>query len=248
MKALPDSPQRWARWAGFMYLAIIALGLAGEAMVRGSLVVGGDPAATAQRIAENATLWRLGIGGDLLMHVLDVPVTLLLYLLLRPVHHGAALLATVTNLVQTAVLSLNKLNLMLPLLMLDPARHLQDISLPQLQSLAYLAIQLHSVGFGIGLIFFGVTCVVRGWLLMRSGYFPRWLGVMLWLAGLAYLVNSFSLILAPTLARALFPAVLLPAFVGELALALWLVFKGVDLRQWPEPVKGGPPEASGQAL
>ena len=86
-----------------------------------------------------------------------------------------------------------------------------------------LAVQLHGQGFGIGLIFFGVACLIRGALIARSGVLPRLLGVLLAVAGLAYLVNSFALLLAPDLARLLFPAVLLPAFVGELAFALWLL-------------------------
>lgn len=89
----------------------------------------------------------------------------------------------------------------------------------QRQALSYLAIQLHGQGFAIGLVFFGFTCLVTGHLMARSGYFPPWLGRLFQIAGLSYVVNSFALLLAPSLAQALFPAVLLPAFVGELAVA-----------------------------
>jgi hypothetical protein len=89
--------------------------------------------------------------------------------------------------------------------------------------LALLAIGLHGYGFAIGLIFFGFTCIVRGYLIVKSGYVPRALGWLLGLAGVCYLVNSFALLLAPSLAAMLFPAVLLPAFVAELALTLWLL-------------------------
>ena len=226
------SPQRFVRMAGFFYLAIIALGLFGEVFVRGALVVSGDAAATAQRIVESPQLWRMGIAGDLLMHVFDLPVIVVLYLLLRPVSKPLALFTAFINVVQTAVLALNKLNLVLPILLLSGGGTLKTFAPEQLQSLAYLAINVHSFGFGIGLIFFGVACLVRGYLIFKSGFLPNTLGVLLALAGVSYLINSFALILAPALASALFPYVLIPAFVGELALALWMIFKGLDLTAW----------------
>ncbi len=226
------SPQRYVRIAGVFYLAIIALGLFGEVFVRGALVVSGDAAATAQRIADSPLLWRMGIAGDLLMHVFDLPVIVVLYLVLRPVSEPLALFTTLINVVQTAVLALNKLNLVLPLLLLSGGSTLKTFTPEQLQSLAYLAIKAHSFGFGIGLIFFGVACVVRGYLIFASGFLPKALGGLLVVAGFSYLLNSFALLLAPALASALFPYVLIPAFVGELLLALWMIFKGVDLTAW----------------
>ena len=111
---IEQSPQRYARIGGVVYLAIIVLGIFGEAFVRGTLVVSGDATATANAIAASESLWRVGITGDLLMHVLDLPMILLLYVLLRPVSETLALLATFLNLIQTAVLVANKLNLLAP--------------------------------------------------------------------------------------------------------------------------------------
>jgi hypothetical protein len=211
------------RVAGAMYLAIIGLGLLGEAAVRGSLVVAGDVAATASNIVASQSLWRTGVATDLLMHVLDVPLIVFFYLLLKPVSYPLALLATAFNLVQTCVLAVNKLTLVGALSALTLPAAVAGAPDPDAARLAYLAVKLHGYGFGIGLIFFGLTCLVRGYLMFRSGYVPRVLGVLLGLAGLSYLVNSAALLLWPALASLLFPAVLLPAFVGELALALWLV-------------------------
>jgi Domain of unknown function (DUF4386) len=111
-----SSPLRHARIAGVCYLAIIALGLFGELGVRNALVVSGNSTATAHNIAASSSLWSLGIIGDLLIHVLDVPVIVLFYFLLRPASKRLAILATLLNIVQTAVLALNKLNLVVPLL------------------------------------------------------------------------------------------------------------------------------------
>jgi len=226
------SPRFHARLAGVLYLAIIFLGLFGEVFVRGKLVVSGDAAATATGILAAQPLWRAGIFGDLLMHVCNVPVTLFFYLLLRPVNKGLALLSTLFNMIQTAVLVLNKLTLLLPLFFLGDGSYLKAFSPEQLQALSYLAIKTHGYGFAIGLIYFGFACLVRGYLMWKSGYFPKALGLLLVLAGLSYLINSSAMILAPALASALFPAVLVPAFIGELSLTLWLIVKGVNLEKW----------------
>ena len=226
------SPQFYARMAGLMYLAIIVLGLFGEVFVRGALVVSGDPTATASNIAASPWLWRAGIAGDLLMHVLDVPVLVFFYFLLRPVSETLALLATLMNLVQTCVLVANKLTLLVPLYLLDSPGTLSSFSPEQLDALSYLAIRAHGHGFGVGLIFFGFACLVRGYLIVKSGYLPKTLGVLIVVAGLSYLINSFALLLAPALAALLFPAILVPAFIAELSLCLWLIVKGVNMAQW----------------
>jgi len=230
------SPQVYLRLAGFSYLAIILLGLYGEAVVRARLVVSGDPMATANAISSAQLLWRTGIAGDLLMHVLDLPVIVVLYLLLKPVNESLALLATFINLIQTAILAANKLNLLVPLFLMGEADYLKAFSPAQLQTLSYLAIKAHGYGFGIGLIFFGVACLVRGYLIFKSGYLPRIFGPLMLLAGSSYLINSFALLLSPAVAAALSPAILIPAFVGELSLCLWMIVKGVDLPQWQRRV------------
>jgi Domain of unknown function (DUF4386) len=234
--SIEHSPQRYARIAGILYLTIIALGMFSELYVRGTLVVSGDAAATNAAIAASPMLWRAGIAGDLLMHVFDVPVIVVLYYLLRPVSRSLALFATLANLVQTAVLVANKMNLLVPLFLLDHGNYLTAFSPEQLHALSYVAIKAHGYGFGVGLIFFGVACLVRGYLIFKTGYLPKILGVLMAISGLSYLVNSFALLLAPTFANAIFPAVLVPAFVGELSLTLWLIVKDVNLERWRQHV------------
>jgi Domain of unknown function (DUF4386) len=230
------SPQLYARIAGVLYLAIILFGLFGEVFVRGTLVVPGDAGATANGIAASQLLWRAGIVGDLLMHVCDVPVIVIFYLLLRPVSESLALFGTFINLVQTAVLGANKLNLLVPLFLLEDAGYRKAFSAEQLHALSYLAIKAHGYGFGIGLVFFGFACLVKGYLMYRSGYFPKALGALLLVAGLSYLANSFALLLAPAVAAVIFPGVLIPAFIGELSVCLWLIVKGVNMAQWTRRV------------
>jgi hypothetical protein len=226
------SPQVYARIGGVLYLIIIVAGLFGEVFVRGSLIVSGDATATASNIMASQLLWRFGIVGDLIMHVCDIPLMLILYVLLRPVNKALALLALLFTLIQTAVLVAYKLSLLVALFLLGSADYLKVFEPHQLHALAYLFVKSDGYGFGIGLIFFGCACLVSGYLILRSRYLPKLVGALMQIAGLCYLTNSFSLLLAPTFARTIFPAILVPAFISELSLCLWLLVKGVNVERW----------------
>ena len=226
------SPQVYARIGGLAYLIIIVAGTMGEMFIRNKLIVSGDASATTHNIAASPLLWRIGIAGDLAMHVCDLVVGIVYYHLFKRISKNLALLALLFGLIQTAVLVANKLTLLVPVFLLDNADYLKAFSPQQLQALTYLAIKTHGYGFGIGLIFFGFECLIDGYLIFKSGFLPKTLGVLILIAGLCYLLNSFALLLSPALADALFPAVLLPPFIGESALCLWLIFRGVNLVKW----------------
>ncbi|HSZ34037.1 MAG TPA: DUF4386 domain-containing protein [Puia sp.] len=230
------SPQLYARAGGAAYLIIIVAGFLAEMFIRSRLIVSGDPAGTAQHIIAQPLLWRTGIALDLLMHICDAIVSIVYYVLLKPVNKTLALISLFLGLVQTAVLVASKINLVMPLLLLSNSDYLKSLDSHTLQTLAYLSIVAHDYGYGIGLIFFGCACLIDGWLIIKSGYFPRILGFMIQIAGTCYLVNSFALILSPALAHAIFPAILLPSLIGELSMSLWLLFKGVNLAKWKEVV------------
>ena len=232
------SPQVYARFGGLLYLIIIIAGLVDEVFIRGKLIVPGDVAATVHNIVGSELLFRGGIVGDLFMHVCDVPLTLILYVLLRPVSKDLSLLAAIFSLLQTSVLITNKLNLVMVLLVLPGPGHPSTFDQRQIQDLVRLFLTLHEYGFGIGLIFFGVSCLIVGYLTYRSGYLPRALGVLHAIAGLSYLVNSFAMLVAPALADRMFPAILAPAFIGELAMCLWLLIMGVNVSKWNERQHG----------
>lgn len=215
------SPQTYARMAGICYLVIIVAGALGQIFIRGALVAPGDAATTAANILNAQSLWRLGIFGDILMHILDIPVMLALYVLLKPVNKNLVLLAVLFNIIQTATLVVNKSNLVMPLLILENGDSFK----------AFEFIQLHDYGFGIGLIFFGFACLLYGYLIFKSSYLPKILGVLMMIAGASYLTNSATLLLAPAYSGNIFPVLLL-ALIGELSLSLWLIVKGVNLSQW----------------
>jgi hypothetical protein len=230
------SPQVYARIGGILYLIIIVAGMFGELFVRGKLIVSGDPAATANNIMASQLLWRFGVAADLIMHLCDVPVMLIIYVLLRPVHKNLALLALLFNLIQTAVLVANKLNLIAALFQLGSPDYAKAFAPNQIHAQVYMSLKLHDIGFGIGLIFFGFVCLVEGYLIFRSGYLPKTIGVLMQIAGVCYLTNSFALLLAPTVAHMIFPAILVPSFMAELSFCLWLLVKGVNVTKWETQV------------
>lgn len=232
-KNFESSPQLYARIAGILYLVIILMGIGAEALVRNKLFVSGDANATANNIIHADFLWKMGITADLIMHICDLPVMIILYYLLKPVSKKLALLNLSFNLIQTAVLVLNKLNLLAALFFLGDAEYLKSFTPDQLHTLSYLSIKLHDFGFGIGLIFFGFVCLLEGYLIFRSVYFPKTIGVLMTVAGICYLTNSFVLILAPQFSSI---TLLMPCLLTELSFSLWLIFKGVNLSIWKQKV------------
>jgi hypothetical protein len=229
------SPQLYARIGGWAYLIIIVAGAMGEIFIRSKLVVADDPVATTKNISASPLLWRIGIFGDLVMHVFDLVVGVVYYTLFKRVNKSLALLSLLFGVIQTAVLVANKLNLMMPLFLLSDAGYLKAFNPLQLQAWSYLSIQTHEYGFGFGLIFFGFECLIDGYLIFVSRFLPKVLGILIFLAGLCYLTNSFLLIFSPKLEGSLFPALLGPlAFIGEFSMCLWLIVKGVNVKRWEE--------------
>jgi hypothetical protein len=236
IRTIESSPQLFARISGFLYLINILCGMFGEIFVRGHLVLAGNAAVTAHNIMTSEFLFRCGIAGDLVMHITDVPMAVIFYVLLKPVSKNLSLLAALFGMLQTAILCANKLNLITVLLLLGNASYLKAFDPNQLQALASLFLSLHEYGFGVGLVFFGISCLVTAYLLFQSGYFPKALGVLQAMAGVSYLVNSFTMLLLPALAEKMFPAIVLPAFIGELATCVWLIVRGINVAKWPKRV------------
>jgi hypothetical protein len=132
-------------------------------------------------------LWRLSVAGDLIVAVCAVPLLWIEYLLLRPVSKDLILLAVLFNLVSIAVETISKLFLLVVVPTLGNADYPKAFEPQQLQILANLALKSHDIAFNIALIFFGCTCLVNGYLIFRSGYLPKLIGILMQLAGLSYL-------------------------------------------------------------
>jgi hypothetical protein len=143
------SPQIYARIGGVLYLIIIVIGIFGEAFVRDRLIVSGDATATAERIRASEFLWRVGIAGELLLLICAVALTLIFYVLLRPVSRNLALLAAFFNLVSIALEAAASLHLLATLFPLANANYLRVLEPKQLDALAYLSVKSHEYGFGV---------------------------------------------------------------------------------------------------
>jgi hypothetical protein len=234
IKSVENSPQLYAQIGGALYLAIIVLGAFAEGFVNNKLIVSGDAATTAANILAAPQLWRLGVAGNFLVVLCAVPLLWIEYLLLRPVSKQLVLLAVLFNLVSLAVEAISKLFLLVVLPTLGSVDYLKAFDPHQLQILANLALSSHDVAFNIALIFFGFTCVVNGYLIFKSGYLPRPVGILMQIAGVSYLTACFAALLAPAFAELITPAILLPPLIGESSFCLWLLVKGVNIAKWNE--------------
>jgi hypothetical protein len=226
----PTSPRLEARVAGLLYLLVIVLGGFAEVGVRQGLVVDGDPTATARAIVAHQGLFRLGFAAEMMTNVIAIPLTLIVYRLLAPAGAFLALLAVVLDLTQNTINAVNAWTQFAPLTLLGGSPDLAAVPHAELAVLARLALKWHDVGFDIGLTFFGFALLIYGWLLIRSGYFPRWLGALYALAGACYLANSYNYFFAPGWPFAAY--LLYPCLIGEGALALWLLIVGVNETRW----------------
>jgi hypothetical protein len=221
--------QAYARIAGVLLVLSYIAGGFGEAYVPSRLIVPADAAATAENIRALHSLFRMGFAGYLVEATCDIALSLILYQLLRPVRRDVALLSAFFGLVGTAVYAVAELAYFAASHIVGGAAYLNTFSPDQLNTLAFLALKLFGYGGGLFLVFGGVAWILRGYLIFQSGYLPRIIGVLLALGGLAFVARNFALVLAPA-----YPSggLLLLALPGGLALAVWLLVKGVDLPAW----------------
>jgi hypothetical protein len=223
------SDNKLARIAGALYLVVIITGLFAEVFVRQKLVVSGNAVATADNIRSATSLYRLGFVADLVNFILGLPCVLIIYILFKKVNRHLAMLAIILVVVQTAIIAVNLSGQASVLLYLEDASYLDPFHANQLAALSYHNIRLQSIGYGIGLVFFGCYCIIIGYLIYLYELVPRIIGILYGIGGVAYLVNSFTMFLSPQFANPLFPLILLPPFVGEVSLCLWLLFRGIKL-------------------
>jgi len=224
------SPRSLARLTGGVYLFIMAAAMFAEAFVRDRLIVSGDAAATIRNIAANDTLWRWGIAADVSTTLADVAVSALLYLLLKPVSRSLSLGAAFFRLAYSAAMAACAGFLIAPLQLIHQPP--PGLSPTEVQALTGFSLRLHDAGFVVALTLFGVHLMIVGGLIARSTFLPGLLGLALALAGSFYVTNSLLRVLSPTLADALFPWILLPGFLAEGALSVWLCVGGVNPGRW----------------
>ena len=219
------SPLIIARVAGFLYLLVVPLGIF-SIYVSSRLTVPEDAATTASYITANELLFRLSIVSDILAPLVLILVVLFLYKLLKPVNQYMAWLMVIFLLLGVAIALLSKLNQFAALQLLSGADYLTVFTTEQLQALALLFLHLHDRSGTIAFIFWGLWLFPLGYLVFKSGFFPRILGVLLIMSGFGYVIDSFATFLGYEVNIGLFTA------WGEMLFILWLLIKGVNVERW----------------
>jgi hypothetical protein len=215
-----------ARRAGVLYLLIAIIAPIGLLYVPGKVIVTGDAAATADRLRASEWVLRLGIASELSHQIIGIFLLLVLYRLFKPVdEYHARLLVILGLLLSVPIVFVNVLNEIAALILVGGAKFLSVFDRPQRDALAYLFLRLHSQGIQVAAIFWGLWLFPFGVLVIRSRFIPRTLGVLLIVAGCAYLAASFTSLVLPRYANAVIQwAGILEA--GELPIIFWLLIWG----------------------
>ena len=223
------SPLVYARLAGFGLLLMAILAIFSNFFVIESLIIPGDATTTANNIIANELLFRSGMASFIIVLILDVLVAWALYVLLKPVNKNLALLAAWFRLIYTAIFGVALYNFLSVLQLLSGADYLTVFETDQLHAQVMLFINAFNNGWLIGLVFFGFHLFVVGYLIFKSGFMPRILGILLIMSSMGYLIDNFAKLLLSnyTEYETIFLLIVaVPGVIGELSLAIWLLFKG----------------------
>ena len=235
MNITNDSPfwtsKKSARIAGFLYLLYVVVSIFANALGRSHLIVLGDAATTAGNIVESAWQFRIGFVVDLVAAVLFLLAAWALYVLLKPVNKDLALLFLLLNLGGIAVWCVSNLFLIASQFLLSGADYLKVFQADQLQALAMLSLYIYKIGFlGIAQLFFGAWLFPLGYLVFKSGFLPRILGVILMVHCVVWLMSALQFFLFPGFMEITFIGITYISypigFISEVGLALWLMIMG----------------------
>jgi len=221
------SPRLRARIAGVLYALEGTGAVFGGVYFRGKFIIPGDAAATAATIQANEPLFRLGFAAALLAVAFHITYTVLFYDLFRPVNRSISLLAAFFSLVACALQAVAALFQLAALLVVGGGGSLGAFTGEQVQALALLFLNLNAQAFDVYLIFFGFWLIPTGYLIFRSTFFPRIIGVLLAIDGLGWVTYLW-----PPLATYLYPYIATAAVFGEIPLLLWLLVVGVNAQRW----------------
>ncbi len=225
------SPQTWARVAGLLYIINIATSVFALLTTQG-LLVPNDAAQTAANIAAAEPTFRLAYVAIVFAGVTYVAVVAILYQLMKPAEPTLSAIAAFMGLAGCAIGASTGLNQIAALSYLGDASYLTAFSQEQLQAMARLSIRASGLGNTIALVFFGFYCLLLATLVFRARFLPRWLGALLLLAGIGWLVGTLTTFLMPSLGIA---GTLIPVSgLGEALFTLWLLVMGVNAQRWRE--------------
>jgi hypothetical protein len=219
------------RFVGLLYLLVSIPGFLALIYVPNKLIVQGNVTATASNIVASETLFRVGIACNLISQILFIWVAVVLYDLFKIVNRRHALVMAALIVISVPIALLNELNAIAALILVHGADFLSLFDQPQRNALAMLFLSLHTQGFVIAEIFWGLWLFPLGLLVYRSGFVPRFLGILLMFNCLSYVVNSLTSILAPQCAH-IISQIMKPLGLGELIFMFWLLVMGVKPKQF----------------
>jgi len=222
--------QRYGRAAGIAMLLSIIFGMVGELYLPGRIIVNGDAAATAANLTGNAILLRLAFASYLVEGFCDIFLCVFWYILLRPVDKELALLSAFVGVVSMVTFAVAQSSFFASSLVLRDTAGMSSFTLGQRQALALLCIRLTAMIATLFIAFYGTASMLRGYLIARSAYFPRVLGILLMIGGAGFLLRSLTYILAPSLSSPIF---LMPMALAGIPLTFWLLFRGVRVEATP---------------
>jgi hypothetical protein len=221
--------QRYARIAGVLFLVSLVAGGFGEAYVPSKLIVAGDAAATVANIKNFDFMYRLGFAAFLIESLCDITLVVIFYVLLKPVNRTLSLLAACVGLVGTTLFAVAELFYFAPLLITGGADYLKTFAPDQLNSLVLLSMKFYGYAGMIFTAYYGMSWIGRAYLIWNSVYLPKFLGVLMAIGGIGFVVRNFAMILVPAYAS---DVLLMLIFLGGLAMTGWLLLKGVDVAKW----------------
>jgi len=224
-----------AKTCGVLVLLSLIAGGFGEGYVPARMIVPGDAAATVQRFRELDGLMRVGFAAYLVEAICDVTLALVFYMLLRPVRKDLALLAAFFGLVGTGIYAIGELFFFGASSMVQGADFLKAFSTGQLEGQTMLWLKVFGLCGVASILFYGIATMLRGYLIIRSGFLPQWLGALLMFGGLAFAVRTFAYVLAPSWPTGYLLPLMAP---GGLALTVWLLARGVDVGKWEARAAG----------
>ena len=231
-----NTNQKTARIAGLLYLIVAITGGFGHFSLHGSIIVHGDATATVNNILASKTMFILGFVSNLSCQTTFIVLPLVLYKLLNHVNKNHALLMIIFVLIGVPIASLNMLNQFAALLILGGANYLTAFNTNQLNALVMLFLNMQEYGVLIAQIFWGLWLLPFGYLVFKSGFLPKCLGILLMIACFGYLIGSFISFISPAYATMIQPIYIEPA-IAEISICLWLLIKGVKTPKIKEEVK-----------
>lgn len=218
-----DQLQNLTRIGGILYLILIVCGVYAEIFVLSELVIGNDQTATAYNILSRETLYRTGVLAHIMTLVCSSLLIGILFKIFKPTSEYLALSLLVFNVVTIAIEGISILFELETLAVLQSKMFSDLFSQDQINTLAYLPLKMQSATYDIALLFFGVTCCLISILILKSKLFWRWVGLLMFVAGICYIVNSVVYFISPAFRNYLLPYILIPCFIAELSLSINMI-------------------------